>query len=172
MAVPDSAKEGTWSAHDGVIAGTGMPKGYLRTLQTFENYRLRVEWRWTNKPGNSGVFLHGSGEDKVWPHCFEAQLQSGNAGELRANGGSQFRTDSPPGARSMPKKAASSERPAGEWNVYEIVCRDADVSLSVNGVLQNELKGGTLKSGWIGLQAEGGDIEFRNLIIEPLKPKS
>ena len=37
----------------------------------------------------------------------------------------------------------------------------------VNGVLQNEGTGATLKSGWICLQSEGSPIEFRNIYILP-----
>jgi hypothetical protein len=166
----DPTKESAvvWTAADGVIRCAGKPRGYLRTDQTFKNYRLRLQWRWSGQPGNSGVFLHGSEADKVWPHCYEAQLQAGNAGELRCNGGAHFQPDSPPAEKSRPKLAASSERPAGEWNDYEIICQGDRVSLTINGVLQNRLEHAALTSGWIGLQAEGGAIEFRALTLESL----
>src|SRR4051794_15325795 len=35
-----------------VLAISGQPTGYLQTKATFRNYRLRLEWRWTAKPGN------------------------------------------------------------------------------------------------------------------------
>ena len=38
----------------------------------------------------------------------------------------------------------------------------------VNGVLQNEVTGASVRSGAIGLQAEGKLVEFRNLVVEPL----
>lgn len=157
-----------WSVRDGVLACTGKPRGYLRTNATYENYRLRLQWRWPEKPGNSGVFLHGSGADKVWPQCYEAQLAAGNAGELRANGGALFLATSTPEDKSRPKLAASSERANGEWNDYEIVCRGNSVVLTINGVRQNQLDDVTMKSGWIALQSEGGVIEFRAITLEPL----
>ena len=163
---PGKDATGTWSVKDGVIVCAGKPRGYLRTDAVYKNYRLRLQWRWTDKPANSGVFLHGSTADKIWPHCYEAQLQAGNAGELRVNGGSQFHKDSKPEERSMPKLAESNERPAGEWNDYDIVCRGGTVTLAVNGLRQNVLEHATLTSGWIGLQSEGGAIEFRALTLE------
>jgi hypothetical protein len=165
---PDKDASGTWSVRGGVIASTGKPRGYLRTRGSYESYRLRLQWRWPEAPGNSGVFVHGSTDDKVWPHCYEAQLQAGNAGEIRANGGAKFRPDSLPSDRSIARGPASSERPAGEWNDYEIVARGDELTLLVNGVRQNALRGAALRSGWIGLQAEGAPIEFRAISLEPL----
>jgi hypothetical protein len=167
-AVTDKDKDAseTWSVKDGVIVCTGKPRGYLRTNDVYKDYRLRLQWRWTDKPGNSGVFVHGSEEDKVWPHCYEAQLASGNAGELRANGGALFTKTSTAAEKSRPKLAGSSERTPGEWNDYEIVCKGGRVELTVNGVRQNALEKATLKSGWIALQSEGGAIEFRAITLE------
>jgi hypothetical protein len=168
--VTDPGKDltGTWTVRDGVIACSGKPRGYLRTNETYKNYRLRLQWRWPEKPGNSGVFVHGGQADKVWPYCFEAQLQAGNAGELRVNGGSRFHKDSKPDEKSMARLVDSSERAPGEWNDYEIVCRKDSVALLVNRVRQNVLKHATLKEGWIGLQSEGGAIEFRTITLEKL----
>ena len=73
-----------WSVTNGVIACLGKPNGYARTLQLYRDYRLHAEWRWPSGPGNSGIFLHVNPPDKVWPLCFEAQLQ---ASLMRANCG-------------------------------------------------------------------------------------
>ena len=65
------------------------------------------------------------------------------------------------------KKAnPSSEKPAGEWNEANIYCKDGVITVFVNGVYQNT---GTNKnkSGHIGLQSEGKDIQFRNVTITP-----
>jgi hypothetical protein len=171
-AVPAAQADGSpiWFSDGRVVLCVGSPKGYLRTDRTFSDFHLVVEWRWVGKPGNSGVFLRGSGTDKVWPRCYEAQLQAGNAGELRANGGAKFHADSPPTDRSQPRLEPSSEKPPGEWNTYDIVCRGGTVTLTVNGVRQNRLENANERSGWIALQSEGGVIEFRRLSVEPLGP--
>lgn len=48
---------GTWTEHDGVIAGTGKPLGGARTRQTFANFEMVFEWRHLTHAGNSGLFV-------------------------------------------------------------------------------------------------------------------
>ena len=36
------------------------------------------------------------------------------------------------------KMAASSEKPAGEWNTMEVICNGNTIEVYVNGVLQNK----------------------------------
>jgi hypothetical protein len=110
-----------WWATNGVIRCAGKPLGYLRTLQTYRDYQLHVEWRWPAKPGNSGVFVQLHPPDDVWPCCYEAQLLSGSAGELRLNGGATLAI-MPPNGKSLPRRLPSSEQPPGEWNNYDIIC--------------------------------------------------
>ena len=157
-----------WSVTNGVIVCQGKPNGYARTLQTYRDYQLHAEWRFPAGPGNSGVFLHISGADQVWPNCLEAQLLSGNAGEIRCNGGSRVQELTSATSIAVPRRQPSSEKPVGEWNQCDIVCRSNTVTVRVNGVLQNEVTGSSVSSGAIGLQAEGKLVEFRNLELEPL----
>jgi hypothetical protein len=163
-----------WSVKDGVIHCKGKPNGYIRTNADYSNYKLHLEWRWAEKPTNSGVLLHAVGPDKVWPKCVEAQLKSGKAGDFVLIGGTGVTID---GKRvqdvSKPwlisdKKHQSSEKPPGQCNSYDIVCEGDKICLSVNGVLQNEGTNASATSGWICLQSEGSPIEFRNIYIEPL----
>jgi len=156
-----------WSVTNGVILCSGKPNGYARTLTKYRDYQLHVEWRWPSGPGNSGVFLHVNPPDQVWPLCFEAQLLAGSAGEVRLNGGSELHGVDPK-ARSVPRQQPSSEKPAGEWNSYDIVCRGAAISVRVNGVLQNAVTGASVEAGAIGLQAEGAPVEFRNITLDKL----
>lgn len=157
-----------WSVTNGVIVCQGRPYGYARTLKTYRDYRLHVEWRWPAGPGNSGVFLHINGPDQVWPRCLEAQLLAGSAGEIRCNGGSQVNELTAEHPKSVPRRVPGAEKPAGEWNTYDILCRSNTVTVRVNGILQNEITGSSVDSGAIGLQAEGKLVEFRHLYLEPL----
>jgi hypothetical protein len=158
-----------WSVTNGVIACQGKPYGYARTLQIYRDYQLHAEWRFPAGPGNSGVFLHINPPDKVWPACLEAQLLSGDAGEIRCNGGSHVNELTSATSIAVPRRQPSSEKPAGEWNSYDIVCRSNTVTVRVNGVLQNEVTGSSVSAGAIGLQAEGKPVEFRNLVLAPLR---
>jgi hypothetical protein len=157
-----------WSVTNGVIRCLGKPSGYLRTVATYRDYRLHVDWRWPDGAGNSGVFVHVSGADQVWPLCFEAQLQGGNAGELRFNGGALSQNMPAPDTKSLPRREPASEKPVGDWNTCEIICRSNTIAIRINGVLQNEALGTAVDSGAMALQAEGKLVEFRNIVIEPL----
>ena len=161
---------------NGVIETPGVPMGYLRTKKEFENYRLHVEWRYPEIPTNSGVFLHTVGPDKIWPRHYQAQLKHLSAGDFIVQdiGLSATLRDTvfvstakvkPIAAKMKP----SSEKKAGEWNSYDIVCKGNTIEIKVNGVLQNYATKCNETKGGIGLQAEGSKIQFRNLWIQKLK---
>jgi hypothetical protein len=163
-----------WWVRGEEIYCKGQPNGYLRTDKRYNDYHLHVEWRWPETPGNSGVLLHMNGPDKVWPECIECQLKAGNAGDFVLMNGTGLTVD---GAdRKDPskqfvliaKKAASSEKPAGQWNSYDIHCKGGSIRCYVNGVLQNEGTNASPATGYIGLQSEGSPIELRNIYILPL----
>ena len=166
-----------WSVKDGVIHCKGKPNGYLRTTEEFTNYKLHLEWRWPENPTNSGVLLHSTGDDKVWPLCIEAQLQHGNAGDFVTIGagsaitvnGQRYESTSKKKFNLISKQQNDSEHRPGQWNSYDIVCTDDTILLTVNGVLQNTGTQASLTAGSICLQSEGSPIEFRNIYIKPLK---
>jgi hypothetical protein len=97
-------------------------------------------------------------------------LAAGNAGDLVLLGGSdliefQARPGVPrPNFPSLKKTNPSSEKPVGEWNEANIFVKNGIITIYVNGVYQNTGTSKT-KSGHIGLQSEGKDIEFRNLTL-------
>jgi hypothetical protein len=173
--LPDVSKDvnDTWSIADGLLRCAGSPAGYMRTETSYADYHLHVEWRWPGKPGNNGVLVHMSGQDVVWPRSLECQLASGNAGDFWVIGGLEFAEHAKGGKRVNGRRTLklheSSEKPAGEWNQYDIVCKDDWVVVLVNGVLQNVATRCSEKSGRICLQSEGAPIEYRNLWLEPLE---
>ncbi len=163
-----------WSIKDGTIHCIGVPNGYIRTNEMFTNYKLHVEWRWVENPTNSGVLLHCSGENQVWPNCIECQLQAGNAGNFVLIGPGQITVNDSTFVNdqrflSIPKQHESSEKPAGEWNTYEIETKDGTVTCWVNGVQQNHGIECSHTSGFIALQSEGSPIEFRNIFLIPMQ---
>jgi hypothetical protein len=173
--LPDASKDvdETWSVADGVLRCTGRPAGYMRTEKPYANYHLHVEWRWPAKPGNNGVLVHMSGADNVWPKSLECQLHSGNAGDFWVIGGIETAEHAKGGPRVGGRRTRklhdSSEKPLGEWNAYDIICKDDWVVVLVNGVLQNIGTKCSDTSGKICLQSEGALIEYRNIHVEPLE---
>ncbi len=163
----------TWSVRGGVLRCEGRPRGYMRTQRAYADYHLHVEWRWPGKPGNNGVLVHASGADKVWPKSLECQLHSGNAGDFWVIGGVETAEHAKGGGRVKGRRTIklqeSSEKPLGQWNTYDIICKDDWVFVMVNGTLQNLATQCSEKGGKICLQSEGAAIEYRNISVEPLE---
>ena len=158
----------------GVIAVAGNPPGYVATRATYTNYRLHAEWRWSGKPGNGGVLLHiqGGPKDRVWPLSQQVQTKIRAAGDLLPMAGASFAEPltSAPGAYPAIKghTAADSERPAGEWNSMDVVCRDGAIEVTINGMVQNRVSKAVPASGKVGFQLEGAPYELRNVTIQTL----
>lgn len=158
--------EETFGVRDSNIRIAGNPFGYMRTAEQYGDYRLHVEWRWIGEATNSGLFQRVQDGDKLWPNAIECQLQAGRAGDLLALGGAKIAEAESNGRIAIKKRNsdADCEKPAGEWNEAEIVCKGDRITVHINGVLQNECSGVNRK-GYIALQSEGGPVEFRNVYL-------
>ena len=157
-----------WMVDDGILHCTGVPNGYIRTEKNYKNYILTVEWRWPAEPGNSGVLLHMSEPDKVWPKCIEAQLMTENAGDFYLIDGTTIKEQTDQSKRRVEKMEKNSEKTPGEWNTYKRVCKEDGIHLTVNGVHPNMGTEASVRSGKLCFQSEGKPIEFRAIYLEPL----
>lgn len=160
---PDQRPAETWSVRDGALICTGSPHGYLRTNEEYGDYVLTLDWRYVHPEQqiqrNSGVLLHCQPPDKVWPQCIEVQLMHGQAGDLIPLNGGKI------GGAS---RTMDAEKPIGEWNQYEITSQGGKITVALNGKPVNQGADATPRHGWIGLQSEGGEIQFRNVRLRPL----
>lgn len=160
---------------DGMIETVGKPIGYARTNKEYENYKLHIEWRYPEEPTNSGVFVHVKGPDMIWVSHYQAQLKHENAGDFIIHGVGNSATirdtvytSSADVKPLIAKEKPSNEKPAGEWNSYDITCKGSTIEIKVNGLLQNVATDCSVTKGGIGLQAEGSKIQFRNLWVESM----
>jgi hypothetical protein len=140
----------------------------MRTREVYSDYKLHVEWRWPSEATNSGVFVNGALPDTIWLKCIECQLQAGNAGDFVCMNGADMKERTDKTRMSVKKMAASSEKPVGEWNIMEVICQGNTIEVFVNGVLQNKGTELSVSKGYICLQSEGKDVEFRNVFITKL----
>lgn len=62
-----------------------------------------------------------------------------------------------------------AEKPVGEWNRLEAICRGGDVTYLLNGVKVNEARNGSLREGKILIQSEGAELYIRKIELHPLK---
>ena len=181
--------EDTWTVRDGLLVCSGHPIGVMRTEKQYENFLLHIEWRHMEAGGNSGVFAWSTGtvaEGRRLPKGLEVQmleldwvnqhkLKDGTLppiayvhGELFGAGGLQTTPDNPRGSRS--KSIENRCKGKGEWNVYDVVCVDGVVKLSVNGKFVNGVSRASVKKGYLCLESEGAEIHFRNIRIMELPP--
>jgi len=173
---PQPDAENPFSVEGGILRCEGKPAGYLRTNEKYTSYLLTLQWRWPegSKPGNNGVLLRIQPEEhafnNTWPKSVEAQLRNHHAGDIYtiANyplSGDPERTR----GRYTAKAHKSNEKPQGEWNTYEIVLDGENLTLKVNGLVQNEATGVAVMPGYVAVQSEGAPIEYRNIQLTPLK---
>ncbi len=157
----------------GVLAVTGQPMCYLVTTVSYENYIFHAEWRWSGKPGNSGILVHiATGpKDKAWPLCQQIQLKNKAVGDILPMAGATFAEPLALESKTLTRSrlAADSENPVGAWNVCDVICRHDVIEVYINGVLQNRLTHVAPHAGRIGFQLEGVPFELRQIRIQPAK---
>jgi hypothetical protein len=150
----DGAREApNWKVKDGVIHLTGGGSPHLATDQEYGDFELRLEWRALRDKYNSGLYIR-SGQ-KIGAN--QINLAKGAEGNLI--GGKVT------GARAVP----DLQKPAGEWNDWRVLAQGDKVSFWCNGKLAWEATGLKPARGYIGLQAEGAPMEFRNLRLREIK---
>jgi type 1 glutamine amidotransferase len=156
----------------GILACAGTPTGYLFTEKYYESYVLELDWRWDPEAragGNSGVLLRVGGEPRIWPRSLEAQLKSGSAGDFHVFGDFVVGALPERGNARRGSAALRTENPVGQWNHYRISVDRGVVTLEVNGALVNQAVGVEILPGRIGLQSEGGAIQFKDILLTPIE---
>lgn len=174
-------------ARDGMLVSLGKPGGHLITDKVHENYRLEVEYRFVKEPGNCGVLVHSSTPRALYgmfPNSIEVQMHHTNAGDFwciaenievpdmekrRPKGKDQKWGGKQGDARRILNLTDGSEKPVGEWNKMKIECQGNEIKVWVNGDFVNHGKNCTVSKGQIAVQAEGVEVEFKTLLLTPLK---
>ena len=184
----------TWTFEDGLIRCTGQPVGVTRSINTFTNFELVVQWRHLTSGGNSGVFVWAPEEGlkdlvpgklpragievQVLDHGYAEQYEKQHKkksdwftthGDVFPVGSSKMKPF-PPAAPNSPRSFPRQQRSkgVGEWNHYYVRCINGEVRLWVNG---EEVSGGTgcePSRGYLCLESEGAPVEFKGLRIREL----
>jgi hypothetical protein len=185
-----------WKIQDGALyldpaAKKDAPSegGDLVTNEEYENYHLKLEWKISPK-GNSGIIFNIH-EDPSLTNTYN----SGPEMQVLDNGSAIVAGH--PDARLFTHRAgdlydliASQEavKPAGEWNLAEIVVNHGKLDFYLNGKHTlstqmwdenwkqmiaiskfKDMKGfGTYRQGHIALQDHGDAVWFRNVMIKRL----
>jgi hypothetical protein len=170
---------------DGLLVTLGEPRGHLITDAVYRDYRLEVEYRFPGKPGNAGVLVHASTPRalyKMFPKSIEVQMQSGDAGdfwciveditvpdmERRRGPRAEWGITEGKGRRIL-NLTDGSEKPLGQWNRMVIEAVGRSIKVWVNGDLVNYGTHATADRGQIALQSEGAEVEFRKVVLTPIR---
>jgi hypothetical protein len=161
-----------FTVKDGVISISGEPLGYMYTKEKYGNYTLELEWRWAGEESNSGIFVLIEEANNPFPKGIEVQLKAGRAGDFVLLAGSDMQefvlpegVTERPKFPVIPKREPSNEKPVGEWNQAKIIVQDGVVTVYINDLLQN-IGTSAVREGYIGLQSEGKEVQFRNIVIK------
>ena len=182
-------KNPSFTVRDGLLVSLGSPGGHLITDAEYSDYKLTVEYRFSDKPGNCGVLVHASKPRALYdmfPQSIEVQMQHGHAGDFwciqenievpdmekrRPHKEGQKFGGSKDDARRILNLTDDSEKPVGEWNTMTIEARGGEIIVHVNEDLVNHGTNATATKGRIALQAEGSEVEFRKVELTSLAEK-
>ena len=158
-----------WSVENGLLVNhptqeEGKPHknyGNLRTDKEFEDFNLTLEAR-VVKNENSGIYLRGIYEVQV-ADTFGRKVDSHNMG----------------GVYSRITPTVAAEKPAGEWQSFDITLVNRHVTVVLNGtkIIDNQpllgCTGGALWSdesrpGPLYLQGDHTGVQYRNLVLRPV----
>ena len=186
--VPDMDKDATlktpFIVRNGLLVSLGTPGGHLITDAVYQNYRLEVQYRFAGKPGNCGILVHASTPRALYdmfPKSIEVQLMHENAGDFwcivedirvqdmeKRRGPKEDWGTTEDKLRRIKNLTDDSEKPLGEWNNVKIECLNNSVKVWVNGTLVNQGFDCTAQKGQIALQAEGSEVEFKQVLLTPI----
>jgi len=182
------AAQNPFIIRNGILVSLGTPGGHLITDQSFENYRVELEYRFVGTPGNCGALVHASTPRRLYsmfPQSIEVQMMHENAGDFWCIGEDitvpDMETRRGPKAdwgiegdknRRIPNLTDHSEKPVGDWNTMVIECLGNEIKVWVNHELVNHGYGATAAKGSFALQAEGSEVEFRKVMLIPIKSLS
>ncbi len=180
LADPKVSRDQVWTVDKGIIHCAGTPVGAIYTSEKVRDFRLLVEYRWPpgQEPGNSGIFSRITDATKPLPVAVEVQLKHGSAGDVLGLQGRRVEVNQPrsfsikghplAGDIAGVAKIKDAEKPVGEWNRVLIEARGPKYTVHINDVLVNQADGVEVVSGAIGLQSEGGAVEFRRVTLTRL----
>ena len=139
--------------------------GWLRSEKTYQDFELRLDFRFVSKGADSGIFLRASKEGSNWP-AKNYQVQTMDNESIAAVYATAL-------DRVKMKRDADVMRKVrktgGEWQSYVITVKGDHAEVQLNGALITIADGLTVQPGHIGLQGEGGQLEFKNIRIREFK---
>ena len=150
--------DANWTVEDGIIRADSGSPGMLMTTTPWADYELKLEYR-LEPGGNSGVFLRSTFEPKdPASDCYELNFCDSHPAF-------------PTGSLVGRKKTATPIAGEGEWKSVRVTVEGSRIEADFDGTRVLEFEddsGNAPEIGRIGLQTNGGRIEFRNVFLRPI----
>jgi len=162
---------GKFSVENGVLK-VDKGVGWLRSVDTFADYTLTMEFRFLEEGSNSGIFVRtgptSKDDENGWPdNGYQVQCMDTIEGTYPL--ATMIPYGAPPFEHESDLDALrKAYKPACEWHVYEITCKGEEMSVSLNGALLTTATSIKNLEGHIGIQCEPGILEFRKIEVEIL----
>jgi hypothetical protein len=138
--------------------------GWLASEKSYGDFELRIRYRFVTPGADSGVFIRSGLEGKNWTsQGYQIQnMDNPTLGAVVSMGRPVRQKE------HQPDVVRAVKRPAGEWMDLTIVARGPDLRVALDG---REIATGRIEPtpGHVGLQAEGGVLEFERIDIKPLE---
>jgi len=167
---------GQFSVENGVLR-VNRGTGWLRSNETFSDFLLTMEFRFLEAEAASGIFIRtaptSKNDENGWPdHGYQVQCMdtlTGNVplAHLMPYGAPPFEDLSVSDLSDLTdmKALKRAYKPTGEWHTYEIKAEGENLWIHLNGVLVTTATNIKKLTGHIGIQAEGGLLEFRKIEV-------
>jgi Domain of Unknown Function (DUF1080) len=131
--------------------------GFLVSKNSYTDFQIYAEF-WVDEVANSGIFIR----------CSDAKnITADNAYEVNIF---DTRPDPSYGTGAIVNFAKISPMPkaGGRWNTYEITAKGSQFTVVLNGQPTVQLQDSKFASGPIALQAAGGVVKFRKVMVKAL----
>lgn len=172
--------------------GDKAPFALLRTTKKYSSFNLELEYKWgerkfaprSEQKRDAGILFHINGDIVIWPSSLECQIQENDTGDLWVIKGPKVSVINPDNSETLVDSSGEKEYMRGVkfannenkgWNKVRLEVRsNKSAKFYVNGKLVNEIvnfldsDGNPLNSGFIGIQAEGAELTYRNIKIQEI----
>ena len=154
---------------DGVLRAEG-PAGWLRSERRYQDFALRVEFRFVTPDADSGIFVRVAGDSEFlrgWPNnSYQVQVRNPSTPSRFPPVGGLFRHGMPPGETDFDEAAAERlSTGTGVWQTLDVEVAGERLVARLNGT--EVMRAGNISraSGYIGIQGETGAVEYRAIAI-------
>jgi len=149
-----------WTVVDGALVATVGENSLLYTTSQFGNYQLKVDFR-SAKGANSGVFLRTPPvPNDVKTRCYELNIADSDTNPF-------------PTGSFVQRQKVEGNYDSDDWQSFDVIADGSRFVVKLDGkVVLEYTDSAPVGRGYIGLQFNGGKIEFRNVKLKPLGVKS